>query len=174
MPHRILICHAPEDQAVAETACVALERSGHRCWLAGRDAPDGHAAAMPDILRASRLVLLILSTASENAPALRETAERASAMGLPLVSLVLDVGAPEPETPVSYRIAALRPPLDTHLVYLAAAVDRLLDDEPALGRALTAPPKPMPRAGKDTSWLPIAIAGAFGIAAIAAVAIAVD
>ncbi len=174
MSHQVVICHAPDDRAVADAACTVLEQGGHRCWLAGRDAPGGDHAFTTEAVRAARLLVLLLSTASREAPVLREATERAAAAGLPIVSLVLDGGAPEPAGPVAHRIAAMRLPLDSHLVYLATAVDRLLDDEPARGRALTAPPSPLPRAGGRPGWLTVALAGAVGIAAIAAVAIAVD
>lgn len=174
MSHHVVICHAPPDQAVAEAVCATLEQGGHRCWLGARDAPGEGDAATLDAVRASRLVILVLSAASEGSTVLREAAERAAATGLPLLSFVLDGRAPEPAAPVAHRIAAMRAPLDSHLVYLAAAADRLLDDEPARGRPLTMPPRPMPRAGGRPGWLPIALAGAVGIAAIAAVTIAVD
>ncbi len=174
MSHKVVICHAPEDRAIAEAACVALEQGGHRCWLGPRDAPGGGDDAILEAVRGARLVLLMLSRASHDAPIVREVTERTAATGLPLVSLVLDGAAPEPAAPVAHRVAALQPPLEPHLVYLAAAVDRLLDDEPARGRALTLPPRPLPRARAWPGWMTVAMAGAVGIAAIAAVAFAVN
>ena len=90
------------------------------------------------------------------------------------MSLVLDGQAPDPAAPAAHRIAALTRPLESHLVYLPTAVDRLLDDEPARGRALTEPPRPLPRVKAGAGWLAIAMAGVLGIAAIAAVALMVD
>jgi hypothetical protein len=64
---------------------------------------------------------------------------------------------------------ALTPPLGLHLDYLTAIVGRLLEGgEGAPLRPLTAPPQPMPAAHRPApSWLPIALAGLAGLAAIA-------
>ncbi len=174
MQHHVLICHAPPDLAAAEAACAELERNGHRCWLAARDAPAGADGAALAMVRASRAVVLILSGAGAGTPLLTEAAEHAAANGVPIIALVMDGQAPQPAAPVAHRIAAMTRPLDSHLVYLATAVERLLDDEPTRGRALTEPPRPLPRAGTGAGWLAIAIAGLLGIAAIAMVALLMD
>jgi hypothetical protein len=49
--------------------------------------------------------------------------------------------------------------------------DDLRNDDEAVGRALTQPPGPLPPPARGpTGWLPIALAGLIGLAAIATVA----
>ncbi|MBX3561228.1 MAG: toll/interleukin-1 receptor domain-containing protein [Sphingomonas sp.] len=177
MSHDILICHTATDAGVAEAACTALERGGHRCWLAAREYPQSVAPdiAALDAIRASRLVVLILSRTSVNSPALREVAERAANAGLPLMTFRLSDAVPTEALAAAigaaHEIGPVAAPLDSHFAYLATAADRLLDGESVRGRSLTMPPRPMPRANRQSNWLPIVIAGAIGIAATAAVAL---
>ena len=67
---------------------------------------------------------------------------------------------------------AVQPPLSDHLNHLVAIIGRILDGgEGAPLRPLTLPPQALPRMRRPTpAWLPIAVAGAVGVVAIAVVA----
>ncbi|HTU10208.1 MAG TPA: toll/interleukin-1 receptor domain-containing protein [Allosphingosinicella sp.] len=178
MSYDVFISHAARDRAIAEAACDAIERAGHLCWIAPRDLAAGEAqeaAGFAGISR-SKVFLLILSSASAGSKQVAREAERARRAGLAIVPLRIE--AAEPGETLRDQIAeavpldAVQPPLSDHLSHLTAMVGRLLDGgEGAPLRPLTLPPQPLPRLRKPMpAWLPIAIAGALGVAAIALVA----
>lgn len=178
MSYDVFISHSTADQAAAEAACDAIERAGHLCWLAPRDlGGDGEAeAAGATAISRSKVFLLILSGESAASKQVAREAERARRAGLGIVPL--RIAPVEPGDGLHYHIAgaetvdALRPPLSAHLDHLTAIVGRMLEGgEGAPLRPLTMPPQPMKRLRRPTpAWLPIAIAGAVGVAAIAVVA----
>ncbi len=124
----------------------------------------------------SKVFLLILSGESAESTQIAREAERARRAGLGIVPLRIE--PVEPGDGLNYHIAgaatvdALQPPLSAHLDQLTAIVGRMLEGgEGAPLRPLTMPPQPMKRAWRPRrGWLPIAVAGAVGVAAIAAVA----
>lgn len=178
MSYDVFISHSARDRAVAEAACAAIERAGHLCWIAPRDLEAGEepaAASFAGISR-SKVFLLILSSESADARQVAREAERARRGGLAIIPLMVE--PVEPGEQLQYHIAdaapvdAVQPPLSAHLAHLTAVVGRILDGgEGAPLRPLTAPPGVMPRVRRPTpAWLPIAIAGAAGVVAIAVVA----
>ncbi len=178
MSYDVFISHGIDDQAAAEAACAAIERAGHLCWLAPRDRAadeDAEAAGFAAISRA-KVFLLILSADSADSKQIAREAERARRAGLGIVPL--RIAAAEPGDGLHYHIAgaetvdALQPPLSAHLDRLTAIVGRMLEGgEGAPLRPLTMPPQLMPRARRPMPhWLPVAIAGVIGVAAIAVVA----
>jgi hypothetical protein len=178
LSYDVFISHAAGDRAVAEAACDAIERAGHLCWIAPRDIGAGEAAGEAGFagIRRSKIFLLILSRESAASKQVVREAERARSAGLAVIPLRVE--PVEPGDQLYYHIAdadaldATEPPLSAHLARLTAIVERILDGgEGAPLRPLTMPPQPMPRLrGPTPAWLPIAIAGALGVAAIAVVA----
>jgi len=176
--HDVFISHDARDRVVADAVCDALERAGHLCWVAHRDAaPGGESGAAGDeAIGACRVFLLILSAKSAESAEIRRQAERAAEAGLAIVPFRIE--AAEPAADLAFligpapRLDALQPPLGPHLDHLTAIVGRLLDGgEGAPPRPLTLPPRPLPPvSGPAPSWLPIAIAGLIGLVAIAIVA----
>jgi hypothetical protein len=174
LSYDVFISHSAKDRAVAEAACDAIERAGHLCWLAARDLRPGESSAAG--ISASKVFLLILSRESADSKEVAREAERARQAGLAIIPLRIEEVAPGDR--LHYHIAdaamldALQPPLSGHLNHLTAIVGRMLDGgEGAPLRPLTMPPQPLPRMRRPTPvWLPIAIAGAVGVAAIAVVA----
>lgn len=176
MSYDVFISHSAADRAVAEAACEAIERAGHLCWLAGRDLGAGEEpdpASSAGISR-SKVFLLILSADSADSKQVAREAERARSAGLGIVPLMIE--AVEPGDRLHYHIAgadmldALQPPLSAHLDHLTAIVGRMLEGgEGAPLRPLTMPPQKLPRR-PTPAWLPVAIAGLVGVAAIAVVA----
>jgi TIR domain-containing protein len=169
MTHDIFIAHLPQDRDLADAACAALERRGLGCWIAPRDLPRdlGHEAAVAAAIAGSRLFLLIFSAdTNASALALRE-AEKASASGLPILALRIADIAPAPALGflVGEWFDALVPPVASHLDALGDRAMQLLGAGP--GPLLpTLPPRPFPPRRRN-HWLPIALAGAAGVAAIA-------
>lgn len=178
MSYDVFISHSAGDRAVAETACDAIERAGHLCWIAPRDAGNGDMSGEASFAAIGRckIFLLVLSAESAGSRQVAREAERARSAGLALIPLRIE--AVEPGDQLHYHIAdatpidALEPPMSAHLARLTAIVERMLDGgEGAPLRPLTMPPRPMPRLRPPMpAWLPIAIAGALGLAAIAVVA----
>lgn len=178
MSYDVFISHCASDRAAAAAACDAIERDGHLCWLAPRDAGPGQAATEASLAAIGRgkVFLLILSAESTRSKQVAREAERARQAGLAVVPLRIE--AVEPGEALHHHLAdaipldAMQPPLSDHLGHLTAVVGRILDGgEGAVPRPLTVPPGPLSRLRRPTpAWLPIAIAGAVGVLAIAVVA----
>lgn len=173
MSYDVFISHSETDRAVAEAACDAIERAGHLCWIAPRDGAGDEASAA---IGRSKVFLLILSAESAGSKQVAREAERARNAGLGIVPLRIE--AVEPGAQLHYQIGgaetvdALQPPLSAHLAHLTAIVGRMLEGGAGAPlRPLTLPPQPMPKLRRPMPhWLPIVIAGAVGVAAIAVVA----
>jgi hypothetical protein len=163
MTHDVFICHSSHDRDVADAASIALEQRGFRCWIAPRDLGPGrdYGEAVAEAIAAARVFLLIFSAATDA----REV-EQAAEAELPIVALrVADVPAGERLDrllPSAQWVDALSPPIAPHLDYLGDTVAELLE---AVRRGPLPATAPARRAA--ASWLPIALAGAAGVAAIA-------
>lgn len=81
MTHDFFISYAIQDQRVADQVCRALESRGVQCWMAPRDIPPGwdYEEAIVEAIAASRALLLILSTHSNNSSHVRREVQRAFA-----------------------------------------------------------------------------------------------
>lgn len=164
MTHDVFISHSSHDRDVADAACIALEQRGFRCWLAPRDLGPGrnYAEAVAEAIAAAPVLLLVFSAATDA----REV-EQAAEAGLPIVALrVADVPAGERLDRLlasAQWVDALTPPIAPHLDYLGDTVAELLDSARRGSLPATGPPQ-----NRATPlWLPIALAGAAGVAAIA-------
>lgn len=133
LAHEVFISHSVADKEAALAACALLEREGIRCWIAPRDVAPGApwAAALVDAIRASRVLLLVLSSRSNDSEhVLREVAASADAK-LPVLTFRIE--DTQPSTELSYYIRrshwldATRPPLAAALPGLVDAVRRLLE-----------------------------------------------
>jgi hypothetical protein len=178
LSHDVFISHGAKDRAVAEAVCDAIERAGHLCWVAHRDADVGResGAAGVEAIGACKIFLLILSAESAESARIRREAERAAQAGLAILPFRIEPAEPPADLAFligpAQRLDALQPPLGPHLDHLTAIVGRLLDGgDGAPLRPLTLPPRPLPPLpAPSPSWLPIAIAGLIGLIAIAIVA----
>ena len=168
----VFISHSSHDRDAADAACAALEQRGLGCWMAQRDVGPGEdygEASAAGITR-SRLILLIYSAATGDSVQARREIERATALGLPILAFRIADVAPAPS--LSFLIGegqwfdALTPPLAPHLDYLGDRIAQLLEGASPLQPTL--PPRPFPATGRRRhNWLPIALAGLAGLAAIA-------
>jgi hypothetical protein len=102
MAHNVCIVHAAEDDDAADVACQHLESAGLRCWLAPRDLlPGVHAGeAALGAVRASRLVVVVLSPHVDRSPAVRAQIELAVRLALPIIEVRIEDTRPRPLTHV--------------------------------------------------------------------------
>jgi hypothetical protein len=177
LSHDVFISHSSQDRAVGEAACAALERAGHKCWIAPRDIMPGedYGEAIVDGIRASRIFLLIVSANSVASPQVRRETERAANAGAPIIPFRIEDVLPSKSLEFfissAHWLDAISRPLEPHYDYLVKVVGRLL----AESEGKTVPPLPM-RAAAAPAAAPVPARGiqvkpAIAIAAIAAVAL---
>ena len=168
MTHDIFVSHSSHDRDVADAACAALEARGFACWIAPRDLLPGqdYGEGMESAIGASRLFLLIFSAETNDSMRARRELEQAAGFGLPILAFRVAEVTPIPALHflIGESLDALTPPVAPHLDYLGDRIAQMLDGG---GLQPTLPPRPFPTAGRAHPWLPIALAGAAGLAAIA-------
>ena len=143
--HDVFISHSSKDRAVGEAACAALERAGHRCWIAPRDIMPGedYGEAIVDGIRASRVFLLIVSAQSVASPQVRRETERAANAGIAIIPFRIEDVLPSKSLEFfissAHWLDAITRPMEPHYDYLVQVVGRLL----AEAEGSTVPPLPM-------------------------------
>src|SRR4030042_6757203 len=92
MPHKVFICYATHDKAVAEAICAALESRQIKCWIAPRDVLPGTewAERIVDALDGSRVLVLVLSYNSNTSPQVIREVGRAASNGTPIMLIRID------------------------------------------------------------------------------------
>ena len=172
MTHDIFISHAAQDRDAADAACAALEQRGLGCWIAPRDLPPSrdHDEAIAEAIGASRLFLLIFSADSNGAVRTQAEVDRASGANVPILALRLaevEV-APALAFLIGEWLDATKPPLAPHLDHLGDRAMLMLGRTTRGPLLPTLPPRPFPPQRRRSShWLPVALAGLGGLAAIA-------
>ena len=132
MPHEVFICYAMHDKAVAEEICAALESRHIKCWIAPRDVLPGTewAETIVDALDESRVLVLVLSSSSNNSPQVIREVGRAASNGTPIIPLRIDDVVPSKA--MDYFISshqwldAQKGPLKKHFQRLADTVQQIL------------------------------------------------
>ena len=78
-PHAVFISYSSENQAVAGAVCAALEAEKIGCWIAPRDVQGGrpYSGQITQAIRESRILLLILTGASNRSKHVLREVERA-------------------------------------------------------------------------------------------------
>jgi hypothetical protein len=143
--HDVFISHSSQDRAIGEAACAALERAGHKCWIAPRDIMPGedYGEAIVDGIRASRIFLLIVSAHSVASPQVRRETERAANAGAPIIPFRIEDVLPSKSLEFfissAHWLDAISRPMEPHYDYLVKVVGRLL----AEAGGGTVPPMPM-------------------------------
>ena len=76
----LFISYSSQDQETAESLCAALEADGTRCWIAPRDVKGGrpYSGQITQAIRESRVLLLLLSAASNASKQVLREVERAA------------------------------------------------------------------------------------------------
>jgi serine/threonine protein kinase len=128
----VFICYASEDKQIAEAICETLEARDIGCWIAPRDVLPGmsYAKAIIKALKASRVMVLLFSSQSNDSPHVRGEVERALSSGITIIPVRIE------DVPLSdemqYYVGnrqwydALIPPLEKHLQPLALIVHQHL------------------------------------------------
>ncbi|WP_419191612.1 toll/interleukin-1 receptor domain-containing protein [Engelhardtia mirabilis] len=157
MTHQVFISYSNVDRRIADRVCEQLEAAGIVCWMAPRDILAGAdwSASIIDALGAAKVLVLVLSDASNGSKQVHREVERAGSGELPIVTLrVEDV---RPSKLLEYFISkhhwldATSAPLEPHLVELVRSVGLLLEREvsvPAPARRVEAAQRPAQAAGE--------------------------
>jgi serine/threonine protein kinase len=80
LPHAVFICYSNEDKAVADAVCTTLEAESIGCWMAPRDVHGGrpYSGQITQAIRQTRVLLLILSAATNRSKHVLQEVERAA------------------------------------------------------------------------------------------------
>jgi uncharacterized protein (TIGR03067 family) len=168
----VFISYSSKDKPTADAACALLESRGIRCWIAPRDVLPGveYGEAIVNAIAACRLMVLIFSTHANDSPQVRREVERALSKGKPILPFrtenVLPSRALEYCLSSTHWLDAFTAPLEEHLSRMAEAVQRLLGDGAAPGKAAgaeRAPLSPAPKAAPADSRVPTPGAGRRGL-----------
>ncbi len=132
MSHSVFISYATQDKPSADAVRTTLEAKQIRCWIAPRDVLPGedYAEKLIQAISESRLLLLVLSSHSNNSPHVMRELERAASKGIPVLPLRIEDVPPSPA--IEYFISrihwldAFTPPIESHLQQLAETVHLLL------------------------------------------------
>ena len=132
MLHKVFICYATHDKAVAEAICAALELRHVKCWIAPRDVLPGTewAETIVDALDGSRVLVLVLSSNSNTSPQVIREVGRAASNGTPIMSIRIDDVVPSKA--MDYFVSshqwldAQTGPLEKHLQRLTDTVQQIL------------------------------------------------
>jgi hypothetical protein len=155
MAHDIFISYATEDKAVADAVCLALEDKGIRCWYAPRDVPYAvnYEEAIIDAISESRLILLILSSRSNDSLDVKREIQNACREEPPIPVLPFQIEDVPLNKALKYyigsvqRLIALTPPLEDHLQRLVESIRARLSP---LKQASQDTENNVPRAARDT------------------------
>lgn len=137
MAHDVFISYAIEDKSVADAVCQTLEKGSVRCWCAPRDVPYAvdYEDAIVDAISGSKLMVLILSSHSNNSAHVKREVQNAcrEEPQVPVLPfLVEDITL---NKSLRYYIgsvnwlSALTPPLEAHLQKLVNYVHARLPQD---------------------------------------------
>lgn len=136
MAHDVFISYSSKNKAIADAVCAGLEAKKIRCWIAPRDILPGgnYGESIVQAMAASRVVVLVFSSATNASPAVLREMERAMHHGLPIIPFRLE------DIPMSpglefflascHWLDAMQPPMEQHIAKLASATQSLLGREP--------------------------------------------
>jgi hypothetical protein len=149
-PHQVFICYSHHDASYADSTCRALENAGIRCWMAPRDiSPSKYwAEEIIDAISSAAILVLILSSNSNESPQVRREVERAVSKDVPVLPLrVEDVFLSKS---LEYFIStqqwldAFTAPFEAHLENLRICVVDVLEGASTDGSTPNAVPTPRP------------------------------
>jgi len=135
MAHDVYISCASEDKAVADSICATLENNNIRCWIAPRDILPGAkwAEAVANAIDESRVLVLILSSSSNNSPQVIREVIRATSKGIPIIPIRIDNVVPSKAMDFfvapSCWLDAQTLPLEKHLQQLANTIQQYQTQE---------------------------------------------
>lgn len=134
MAHQVFISYANEDKLIADAVCKALEEGGVQCWYAPRDVPYAvdYEEAIVDAIAESKLMLLVLSSHSNDSKHVKREVQNASREEPQVPVLPFQIEDVALNKSLKYYIgsvhwlSALTPPLEDHLEKLVGYVQQRL------------------------------------------------
>ena len=173
MAHDVFISYSSKDKAIADAACATIERRQVRCWIAPRDVPVGDfAAALTRAVQGSRVLVLVLSSSSNDSEYVRK--EIALAVSSAVVIVPLRIEAIDLHPSLMFLLStihwldAMTPPVEKHLEALADQVALLVK---GVGPDVPPSPPPPPPAPRRRRPRPAWIAAALGLVALIVAAV---
>jgi len=133
MAHDVFISYSRKDISIAEAVCERLEDSSINCWMTPRDVTTSTSweEAIFNAIESSKLMVLVLSSHSNNSP--QVVREVCSAVGQGVSVIPFRIEDMPPSGAMNYFLStvrwfdALTPPLEDHLDKLAETIHRRLD-----------------------------------------------
>lgn len=138
------LSYSTPDKPTADAICATLERNRIRCWIAPRDILPGknYAEAIIDGINSCRLLVVVLSSASNGSPQVLREVERAVNRGIPIIPFRIEDVTPtksmEYFLSAPHWLDALTPPMESHIGHLSTVVVAVLD--PAQNAKRRTPP----------------------------------
>ncbi|HLK61174.1 MAG TPA: tetratricopeptide repeat protein [Chthonomonadaceae bacterium] len=141
----IFLSYSSRDALTANALCKALEEAGNSCWIAPRNILPGQtwSEAIIDAINASKVMLLLFSSASNASPQVLREIERAINKRLGLIAFRTEnVPLSKPMEyfiSVTHWLDATSGPLQTHLPALVESVQALLREPGRASDPMLAP-----------------------------------
>jgi uncharacterized protein len=146
MKFDVFVSYASKDAGTANQIVSVLEARSFECWIAPRDVMPGqpYSESIAQAIDSCRLVVLVLTEAANQSPAIVNELELALNRGLPIVPYRLD--RVRPSGSIEYLIGPLHSVdgSDRHFGDLVSVVEQILRKDAAGGPARTPPPAPAP------------------------------
>ncbi|MGP1345038.1 MAG: toll/interleukin-1 receptor domain-containing protein [Phycisphaerales bacterium] len=143
MAHDVFISYATEDQRIVNSLVHFLEADGVRCWYAPRDVLPGanYGAQIADAIRSTRILILVLSSHSNQSLPVSNEVERAMHNGVVVLPIRIEDVFPSPNLELhiagAHWLDALTEPLELHQEAVVRAVHKHLE---AIGGEPARPP----------------------------------
>jgi hypothetical protein len=131
----VFISYSSKEKTIADAICGVLEREDVRCWIAPRDIRPGqnYAESILEAINNCRMMVIILSSASNASPHVLREVERGVSKGLPVVPFRIEDIKPSKSLEfflsAPHWLDALTPPLDGHIQRLAEVVRTILENK---------------------------------------------
>ena len=128
----VMISDSKEDKAIADEICAGLEARGIWCWIAPRNILHGteYQEAIVDAINASRILVLVLSSQSNESPFVKREVTLALSKRVTIIPFKIE-DVPPSKT-MEFLIStpqwldAFTPPLEGHINNLAETIKTLL------------------------------------------------
>jgi len=151
MPFDVFISYSSQDKIAADAICSMLERNGIGCWIAPRDILPGqsYGGAIIEAISSAHVMVLVFSRSANASPQVEREVEAAVRKGLPVLPVRIEDVKPKESLEffisVQHWLDAFTPPMEPHLVRLAAVIKRILPPASAPTPAQGPPPQaPIP------------------------------
>jgi len=135
MAHDVFVSYSNKDKPVADAVVASLESKGIRCWFAPRDVTPGTSwgQAIVRAIEASRIMVIILSTNSNQSRQVVREVERAVAVDVIIIPFRIEnitpTGAMSYFLSSEHWLDALTPPLEKHIEKLGSTIQLFLSGD---------------------------------------------